>query len=88
MYKAHRLSFKTDDDAQDVANRQTASLAGLAFALLLVVVGLFLVHTLRSKATVEDCLLSGRSNCAPLHAGAFGDSVLPSPAGGGMARSI
>ena len=48
---------------QDEANRVTSSLAGLAMALLLVVVGLFLVQQLRDKARLEDCLLSGRINC-------------------------
>jgi len=47
-------------------NRITASLAGLALALLLVVVGLFLIQQLRSKAAIEDCLMSGRSNCDQL----------------------
>jgi hypothetical protein len=53
-----------DDDTQ--ANRQTASLAGLAVALLLIVVGLFLVRTLHHACAVEDCLLAGRSDCAAL----------------------
>ena len=48
------------------ADRVTTSLAGLALALLLVVVGLFLVQHLRDKARVEDCLLSGRINCDQL----------------------
>ena len=48
------------------ADRLTTSLAGLALALFLVVVGLFLVHQLRDKAQVEDCLLSGRTNCDQL----------------------
>lgn len=51
---------------QREANRVTASLAGLAMALLLVVVGLFLIQQLRSKAQIEDCLMSGRSNCDQL----------------------
>jgi hypothetical protein len=65
MYEVHRFTFREDDD-QEGANRQTESLAGLAFALLLVVVGLFLVHTLRTKTRMEDCLMSGRTNCAPI----------------------
>jgi hypothetical protein len=55
-----RLLGETDDDA---ANRQSASLAALAFALALVVAGLFLVHRLKAEAKVEDCLLAGRMNC-------------------------
>ncbi len=54
------------DAEQNEANRMTASLAGLAFALLLVVVGLFLFQHLRSKAALEDCLLAGRWNCDQL----------------------
>ncbi len=45
------------------AERQTRSLAALAFALALLIAGLFLVHTLRRGAAVEDCLMAGRINC-------------------------
>lgn len=48
---------------QEAADRQTVSLAGIAVTLLLLVVGLFLVRELHAKAVVEDCLLSGRTNC-------------------------
>ncbi len=58
------------EDEQAEANRVTMSLAGLAFALLLVVVGLFLVQHLASKARIEDCLLSGRMNCDSVMAAA------------------
>lgn len=47
----------------DEEDRLTASLAGLAVALLVVVAGLFLVQQLRDKAQVEDCLMAGRFNC-------------------------
>ena len=62
MPNMHRLTFLADDDHED-EDRQTASLAGLAFALFLVVVGLFLINALHQKTTVEDCLLAGRANC-------------------------
>ena len=52
----------TEDDEAG-ANRQTASLAALAVTLLLVVASLALVNHLRRQMTVEDCLLSGRTNC-------------------------
>lgn len=51
------------EDEEDAADRQTASLAGVAVTLLLLVVGLFLVQTLEAKVAIEDCLMSGRSNC-------------------------
>ena len=55
----------TEDTDQAEANRVTNSLAGLAAALLLVVLGLFLVQHLASKARIEDCLLAGRLSCDP-----------------------
>ena len=45
------------------ANRQTESLGGLAVALLLVVIGLFLARELHATALAEDCLLAGRPDC-------------------------
>ena len=62
MPRIARLIFRGDDD-QEEADRQTASLAALAVVLFLVVVGLFLIHQLESKATLEDCLLAGLRNC-------------------------
>jgi len=57
-----------DDEDRDEngADRSTARLAGLALILLLAVLGLFLVQKLRSESALEDCLMSGRSNCAPI----------------------
>ncbi len=59
-----------DAEDEEAADRQTASLAGVAITLLLLVVGLFLVHELHTKAVIEDCLMSGRSNC---------DQLIPPP---------
>jgi len=56
------------EEDEAAANRQTASLGGVAIALLLIVIGLFLVHELRAKALIEDCLLEGRTNCGILAA--------------------
>lgn len=58
------------EDSQMEANRVTASLAGLGFMLALVIVGLLLMRHMRDQARVEDCLMAGRINCAPLVTGA------------------
>ena len=63
-----RRLFETSDEAAD---RQTASLAGLAAALLLLVVSLYLVRELHAKTAIEDCLLSGRRNCDVLVTGSI-----------------
>lgn len=57
------LSGDVDPEEQADADRQTASLAGLAFSLFLVVLGLFLINELHAKSVLEDCLLSGQSQC-------------------------
>lgn len=62
MRQVRRWTDLEDDETG--ANRQTASLAALAVLLLLVAASLGLIHILQYKSTIEDCLLSGRTNCA------------------------
>jgi hypothetical protein len=58
-----RRSWYSAEGRRDDDDRQTASLAAVAVILTLLAIGLFLVHTLRHAARVEDCLLAGRRNC-------------------------
>ncbi|HET6182542.1 MAG TPA: hypothetical protein VFA03_02985 [Acetobacteraceae bacterium] len=44
-------------------DRRTASLAGLAVILALLVLGLMLVQALHRESVLEDCLLAGRRTC-------------------------
>jgi hypothetical protein len=50
----------------DDAARRTAALMGFIVILVLAIAGVVLVRELRAKANLEDCLMSGRSNCAPI----------------------
>jgi len=43
--------------------RFTTSLAGLAAALFLVVVGLYVAEELAAQSKLEDCVLQGRADC-------------------------
>ena len=61
MAKIYRLILSDKD--YEAADRQTASLAGMAVTLLIVVVCLFLLRQLHHKGAIEDCLLAGRANC-------------------------
>jgi hypothetical protein len=56
------LLHVTDDE---VANRQRASLAGLAVTLLLAVLGLFLVRGLHADDMITSSLDPGRANRDP-----------------------
>ena len=57
---------KKRESKNEQEGRVTSSLAGLAFVLVLVIVGLFLVRVLKKQSELEDCLMSGRTNCAPI----------------------
>ena len=43
-------------------NRRGA-MAGLAIAVVLLAVGLWLAHALTASSKMQDCLMSGRTNC-------------------------
>ena len=45
---------------------------GLIVVLVLVVAGYFLMMALRQNANLEDCLMSGRRDCAPIEVPAAG----------------
>jgi hypothetical protein len=42
------------------------ALLGLLVVVLLIASGLLLTRVLHSTAQLEDCVMSGRSNCAPI----------------------
>jgi hypothetical protein len=51
------------DDASLEASPRRGALVGLILVLLLVVGGLLLTRVLRGMSQLQDCALSGRSNC-------------------------
>jgi uncharacterized membrane protein len=56
------------DGEEEALQRRTAALLGLIVALLLAIAGIVLVRELGKKARLEDCLMSGRTNCMPITA--------------------
>ena len=50
----------------DGGGNRRGALIGLVITALLVVAGYYLMTVLRHQGQVEDCLMSGRSNCAPI----------------------
>jgi hypothetical protein len=55
-----------DPDRDDAPDDRRNALIGLGVALLLVVAGWLLVHWIRDTSRVQDCVMSGRTNCAPV----------------------
>jgi hypothetical protein len=52
------------EGAPDTPNRRRGALVGLVIVLLLVAGGLLLTRVLRGMSQLQDCALSGRSNCS------------------------
>ena len=54
------------DDDRESDDRRTTALMGLAIVLSLAIAGIVLIRDLGKEAKLEDCLMSGRTNCAPI----------------------
>jgi hypothetical protein len=50
-------------DSPRPKENRTPAMAGLAIAVVLLVVGLWLAHELTAASKMQDCLMSGRTNC-------------------------
>jgi hypothetical protein len=59
------MQRRSADEGNDEA-RRTAALMGLIVILLLAIAGVVLMRALRDEASLEDCLMAGRHNCAPI----------------------
>jgi len=53
------------DNRHQGGNRR-AALAAIAAVAVLAAIGWYLAHALTRSARLQDCVLSGRTNCAPL----------------------
>ncbi len=60
-----RMSEKRPDKQYD-ADRRPSPVTILVVAVLVVGGGLFLTMKLREMSRLQDCLMSGRTNCAPI----------------------
>jgi hypothetical protein len=50
------------NDPEQGGNRRGA-IVGLAIAVAILAVGLWLAHDLTAASKMQDCLMSGRTNC-------------------------
>lgn len=55
----------TDSEDQEPSSNRGALIA-LGVVAVLILGGLWLSHVLGGAASVQDCLASGRTNCAPV----------------------
>jgi hypothetical protein len=50
----------------DPGPRPYRALVGLAAIIVMIVVVLFIMHRLNEASRIQDCVASGRTNCAPI----------------------
>jgi hypothetical protein len=56
-----QVEVQMDDPEQGGSRR--GAVAGLAIAVALLAVGIWLAHQLTAASKMQDCLMSGRTNC-------------------------
>lgn len=61
------LAQQEPQEDQPEPDLRPAALFRLIFMLLLVAGGLVLVHALTGMSQLQDCVMSGRTNCAPIN---------------------
>lgn len=60
------MNDDVDAHRREDRHSQRAALIGLAICLALVLGGLFLVYALKKNSDLQDCVMQGRTNCAPV----------------------
>lgn len=58
-----RREIDLQREREEDDRRFTSSLAGLAFSLFLICVGLYVTERLAAESKLEDCVLQGRADC-------------------------
>jgi hypothetical protein len=58
--------YEDRESADDYRNRMIVNVAALLFVIVLVGAGIWLADTMARMRKDQDCVLSGRRNCAPI----------------------
>ncbi|HTB67812.1 MAG TPA: hypothetical protein VK727_16435 [Steroidobacteraceae bacterium] len=70
LFRGPALYFVSSEDPRPemprVPDPRRAAVVGLIVTVLLVLGGVLLVHVLSGTAKLQDCVMSGRTNCAPI----------------------
>ena len=60
------MSERPDDDDDGGPDRRAKALTGIIVILVLAILGVILIREMGKESKLEDCLMSGRTNCAPI----------------------
>jgi hypothetical protein len=65
--RLYLLPRSTDEpENRRAPDRRWPALIGLLVTVLLVLGGVLLIHVLGRASRLQDCVMSGRTNCAPI----------------------
>ena len=65
-YESSMTHHDPDDHEPTEAERRRSNLIMLAVAVVVVVLGVYLVNWMIDQRKLQECLESGRRNCAPI----------------------
>jgi hypothetical protein len=60
------MNEPSDPDDDESNDRRSVGLIGLVVVLVLGILAVVLVRELGRQSKVQDCLMAGRTNCAPI----------------------
>jgi hypothetical protein len=58
-----------DDDEDEAPRSPLRAVVGLGLVVVLILGVLFVMQQLRHASAIQDCVASGRTNCAPISTG-------------------
>lgn len=62
------MNLPSDPEDDEPGDRRTVALIGVAVILLLAILAVLLIRGLGRQSKVQDCVMAGRTNCAPIQA--------------------
>jgi hypothetical protein len=63
MRAEYMANERKDDSEMEPRDNRKPAIAGLAITVVLLVVGWWLARELTAASKMQDCLMSGRTNC-------------------------
>lgn len=60
------MSERRDHDEDATPDQRVKALTGIIVILVLAILGVILIREMGKESKLEDCLMSGRTNCAPI----------------------
>ena len=61
--RGQEVKAATMSEPEEQGDNRRGAIAGLVIAVVLLAIGVWLAHDLRAASKLQDCVMSGRTNC-------------------------